>query len=499
MMGVMKKALLSLSSVFLPLMVAQASGVWQLPAAPPEIADGGEAAEAVRLCRAGCPAAAADVARPLAEKGDADAWFVLAYVMEAREPAKLSRAQAMDHHYRKAAEAGHPEAGWRRMLIPLTAGSEQERGEARAALEAAAQGDPRACRILGEAWLRGLVSGKADAVKAVECWKAAGEKGDAEALILLARLHEGDFGFPEMKDEGKVIACYRDAARAGDGDAFVPLGRILLESRRSQDEQAEGREWLMKAVDRKHAAAWQVLGDHEKAAGKDEAAVDVYQRGAGAGDAGCMERLADLASGTERREWLAKASAAGSVTAAAELGRLLLAEGNPDLPQARRYLIQAACEGIWQAQRDLGMSYLEGRDGARDPEAAVRWLTEAMKGGDAEVQYQLATLHQQGIGGPVNYANAGVLYTLACNKGHAGAAARIAEMALEGLGTKKDAAQAKAHAMLAVERGDVSAKVVLTELAGKLDAEQEAKAEKALGELRAMAKGGGKKEGVRGQ
>ncbi len=317
----MRKFLI-LAVVVLPVMAGRVSGAWELPAALPEVTGKRGAEEAVRLCRAGCPAAAADVARPLAEQGDGDAWFVLAYVMEAREPAKLSRAQAMDHHYRKAAEAGHPEAAWRRMLIPLTAGSEQERKEARAALESAAEKDPHAGRILGEAWLRGLVSGKPDAVKAAECWAAAGGKGDAEALILLARLYEGDFGFPEMKDGVKAVACYREAAKAGDGDAFVPLGRILLESGRSQGEQAEGREWLEKAVGRKDVAAWRVLGDHEKAAGEDDVAAGVYQKGAAAGDTACMERLAELASGAERRDWLAKASAAGSVTAAAELAGL---------------------------------------------------------------------------------------------------------------------------------------------------------------------------------
>ncbi|RYD17850.1 MAG: hypothetical protein EOP88_24645, partial [Verrucomicrobiaceae bacterium] len=152
----MKKASFYLAVYFIHIMMAHGAVGWQLPAAAPEITGDGSAAAAVRLLRDGCPAAAVDLARPLAEEGDADAWFLLAYAMEAREPAKLSRAQAMDHHYRKAAEAGHPEAGFRRMLIPLTSGGETQRSDGRAALEGAAEKDPRAARILGEAWLRGL-------------------------------------------------------------------------------------------------------------------------------------------------------------------------------------------------------------------------------------------------------------------------------------------------------------------------------------------------------
>ena len=100
----MKKASFFLSVVVFQLAAAHASVVWQLPAAAPELTGEGCAAEAVRLYRAGCPAAAVDLARPLAETGDADACFLIAFAMEAREPAKLSRAQAMEHYYRKAAE-----------------------------------------------------------------------------------------------------------------------------------------------------------------------------------------------------------------------------------------------------------------------------------------------------------------------------------------------------------------------------------------------------------
>lgn len=467
---------------------------YALPAAPPEITGDGRARPAVERFLAGCPAAAADLARPLAGNGEVDALFLLAYAMEGKEPAKLSRGMAMDHYYRKAAEAGHPEAGLRRNLILLASGAEKERSDGRKALESAAAQNPRASRILGEAWLRGFVTGKPDVSKAREYWKAAGDKGDSGSMILLAKLHEGTFGYPELTDLGVAVGYYRDAAKAGEEDALVPLGSLLLETGRKGEDHREGREWLAKALEKNIHAAWRVLGDHEQAVGKDEpAARDCYQKGAEAGDAGCMMRIAARSTGTpERRSWLGRASAAGSPAASAELGRLLLTDGTADYAAARRYLISAAREGISEAQYDLGMFYLEGRDGTPDPVAAIAWLTEAMKAGDAEVQYQLARLHQQGIGGPVNYANAGVLYTLACNKGHAAAAARIAEMARDGLGTTRDPAQAKAHAMLAVERGDVSARDTLTEIGDRLDPEQNAKAEKALAELRAMAKPGNK-------
>ena len=77
--------------------VLQASAAYSVPAAPLEVMGDGPARAAYEAFHAGSPAAATEMARPLAESGNADAWFLLAFAMEGKEPAKMSRGQAMDY------------------------------------------------------------------------------------------------------------------------------------------------------------------------------------------------------------------------------------------------------------------------------------------------------------------------------------------------------------------------------------------------------------------
>ena len=457
-----------------------------IPASQPAAAADSPAREAVAAYRDGRRGAAVELARPLAENGDPDALFLMGFSFESlHEPARKSRGQAMDYYYRRAEAAGNSEAGLRRNLILLVAGKEEERKKGVEALESATKaGDPRGSRILGEAWLRGLVDGKPDPAKAVAYWKAAAEAGDVPSLVLLGQLLGGTFGFPEVKDAKASAGYLHKAAELGNKDAFIPLATLLLKGEDITRDEAEGARWIAKASEAGDGSGWQVMGEYQAGVKKDEkGAMESFRKGAEAGQPDCMFHMAQ--GSTDSHDWLKKAADAGDPEAAAELGHRML-DGSPaEKTIAVRYLLLAANENLPKAQYDLGLAYLEGAGCPRDPLAAMTWLTEAMKSGDAESQYKLATLHEQGIGGPVNYANAGVLYTMACSKGHAGAAARIAHMAAEGLGTERSAVQAWAHAVIAKERGNNSAEELRLSLEGKLSAAERAEGEKALADLRA--------------
>ena len=461
----------------------------ELPAAPPSAPADSPAHAAVTAFRDGRPNAAVEMAKPLAARGDRDALFLLGFALESpSEFPRQSKGQAMEHYYRRAAEAGHPDAGMRRKLVLLASGTKEERSAIQHELEAAAEAkDPLACRILGEAWLRGFPTGKPDPDKALQLWEQAASTGDIFSLVLAAKFHAGDFGFTDKKDVAAAITCYRRAAEAGREDAYLPLAKLLLSGTGTDEALA----WLEKAG-KDRPATLLVAGDYlQQAKGDREAAQSCYQKGVDQGDPPCIHHLAALLlagaeTRTRGREWLQKAADAGDPEAAADLGELLLHTAEAaDLATARRYLTAAAIEKVPRAQYQLGLAYLEGQGGPADPVAAVAWMTEATKTGDPEMRYKLATLHEEGIGTPVNYSNAGVLYTLACDKGHAAAAARIARMAAEGLGTTRSLAQAWAHASLAVELGDTSAAALREELDLKLDAAERSAAEQALAGLRA--------------
>lgn len=445
----------------------------ELPIAPPQFGRDHPLHQAADLYRHGWKDSATALAQPLAEKGDKDAWFLLGLLLEEQAPARLSRAQAMEYAYRQAAAAGHPEAGFRRLITGIgSTGEESVRKSGTGTLEAAAAGnDPVAHRILGELRLRGFADGKSNPEKARESWQRAAGLGDKPSLLLLAKLAEGVFPSDGKADPAAALKHYRQAADAGDTAAALRLGELLLPG----SDADEGKRRIARAIAAGAAEGHALLGDH--AAPTDSATARLhYGKGAAAGDSRSMVRLAALLLVEDPHHpdairWLEQAAALRNADAAALLGAHHLgkqpAKGYP-------FLIDAARNGIPQAQADLATLYLAGTLGRPDPHAAVTWLTEAMKSGDAGSQYRLGLLHEQGTGTPVNYANAGVLYTMACNKGHAAAAAGIARMSAEGLGTQVNPVQAWAYATLSIQRGDVSASALLADLNQKIsDADRE--------------------------
>ncbi len=462
------------------------------------------ASEAIGLYRQGRTTAGVEAARPLAEAGDPDALFLLGFASESGNGTTRSRENALEF-YRRAAEKGHLEANARRALILLNSDNADDRDAARKALESAVEKDPaNAGRMLGEAWLRGLLSEEPDPAKAIEWWTTSSDAGDTTSLVLLARLHDGQFGFPDIKDEEKAIGFYRKAAGLGEAAAFLPLGSRLLNGSEEVRDEKEGRRWLDKAIENEQITAYLALGDYEENIGEDlAAAVDAYTKGADAGQPECMLRLArihyggDLGEADKEKglEWLNKAAEAGHPQAHYELAGLLSQEEEPDRLKVYGHLVGAADGGIAAAQNELGLLYLAGGLGASDAPAAASWFTKAAKAGHPAARFNLATLFERGIGVDANINNAGELYSLAMGQGHAEATTALARLYGAGIGTDPNPVRAWALATLAVERGDEKAKDILGELSSSLTPELLGEAKK---ELESLKNGGSSTEAASG-
>ena len=480
--------LLALSLATVPLAPAAVSLGTEAPVALPEGAEG-PAKEALDAFREGRHSVGIELAKPLAEKGNADALFLLGFAAETGQGMPASRDLALEN-YKKATAAGHKDATYRRALILLNSKEDKDRQEARLDLETAAKTDPaNAGRILGEAWLRGLLSEEPDFDKAADWWNKAAEAGDTPAILLLARLYDGSFGFKEKADPGRALELLSKAAELGDAAAFIPLGSRLLNGDEKFRDEAKGREWLEKAIGKELFAAHLALGDFAENVEKDDAAaLKHYQAGADGGQVDCMIRLAGFhfkgreveKSEEKGREWLVKATEAGSAIASLEMASRLAQDEKPDVLETYKYLLSAANGGLAVAQNELGLLYVSGNLGLSDPAAGAAWFTTAAKSGFAAAQNNLATLFERGMGMPVDYNNAGQLYSLAANQGHAAATTGLARLHAAGLGTDKDLPKAWALASLAVERGDEEAKTLLGDLTSKLDNDQLAKAKKDL-------------------
>jgi TPR repeat protein len=485
----MKFTLLSFCSI---LLASQLQAAVSLPAGGAEaIATEAEgpAKEALTAFREGRHAKAIELAIPLAEKGNADALFLLGYAYETGQGIEASRATALEN-YRKAAASAHKDALTRLTAILLASEDEAERNDARAILEKASKDNPGlAGRILGEAYLRARLSKEADYDKTVAAWTQAANAGDVPSILLLARLYEGQFGFTDKKDPKMAMSFYAKAAGLGDAPSMVALGSRLLNGDKDNRNEEKGREWLKKAIDAKEYSAYLALGDYEENVKKDlKAALSFYERGKDAGQVDCILRAADAyteGKGTEKdpargASLLENAAKAGSPLAHYRLAVKRLSAEKPDILQGYGHLLAAATGGLLEAQNELGLLYLSGKLASADAPAGVAWLTRAAQGNLPQAQNNLGALFEQGAGVPQNLNNAGQLYTLAANQGHPAATLALARLVAKGIGTAADLPKSWALATLAAERGEESAKKFASDVYDKLDEKQRATGAKEL-------------------
>ncbi len=453
----------------------------------------GPAKEAMEAFKDGRHAKAVELAKPLAEQGNGDALYLMGFAYESGKGVEASREKALEF-FKKAAATGQKDATYRMSFILLASEEEKERMQGREALEGAAKEDPAvAGRILGEAWLKGRLSKDPDYDKAVFWWGSAADAGDQPSLLLLARLYEGQFGFPEKKDLAKAMNTYRKAAGLGDAGAMVALGSRLLNGPEAQRNEKEGREWLKKAIDAKEYSAYLALGDFEENVKKDpKAALETYRKGDDAGQVDCTLRTAQAyleGKGTEKDEdrgikLLEKSATAGSAAAHLRLAVLRLAGEKPDYTVGYGHLLSAANGGLVEGQNELALLYLSGKLGVADLAAAAAWLTRAAQGGYAPAQNNLGTMYERGAGVQQSYPNAGQLYSLAANQGNGPATLALARMHAQGLGTKEDLPKAWALATLAGEREQEEGVKLAKELDAKFTAEQKVEAQKVLKEIK---------------
>ncbi len=452
------------------------------------------AKEALDHFAAGRHAAAIELARPLAEQGDADALYLMGYAYETGKGLAADRTKAVEF-YRKGTAKNHKDSIYRLSFILLASEKEEERDEARTALEAAAKEDPTvASRILGEAYLRGILTPTPDPEKALSWWQKAAAAKDIPALLLIARLYDGQFGFPELKSAEKSLATYTIAAGLGDAGSMAALGSRYLSGDAKTRDEKKGREWLKKAIEAKEPAAYLALGDFEENVKKDlKAALAEYERGKDAGQIDCTLRTADFyleGKGVKKDlprglSLLEKAAQAGSPIAHFRLAVNALSAEKPISLDGYGHLLAAANGNLAEAQNEMGLLYLSGKFAGTDTLAGVAWLTRAANAGYAQAQNNLATLYERGVGTAQNLTTAGQLYTLAANQGHGPATLALARLLAAGAGTTPDPVKALALATLASERGDKDAVKLIDAISAQLTPEQKAAAKKQLAEMKA--------------
>jgi len=389
---------------------------------------------------------------------------------------------------RKASEAGSKEAPYRLARLLVTIGGKNYQKEALSILEAQTKVDTgEAARLLGQGNIEGWFGETKDFDKIRAWWEKAESQGDIPAISGLARLFDGQFGFPEKRDSDAALEQYLKVAKQGNGPAMLIAGSRFLES-----DEKKARALLAAAIKKEQFGAYFILGNFAEGVTKDDSiAYTEYLKGAEKGHSDCMLKVASfLLAGRGEQEknpnealaWFKKAANAGQVLGHVQAARILMQGDGLNIVEAYNHILISAESGLVDMQNELGLLYLSGSLGIRDSTAAASWFRRSAAGKFPAGAYNLAVLLEQGIGVPQNFDRAGQLYTLAANTGHVQSTTALGRFHAEGRGTKQDLPRAWALFSLALERGDKEAKSFIEQVAANLDEDGMKKANKILAE-----------------
>jgi uncharacterized protein len=365
---------------------------------------------------------AMDLARPLAQRGDAAAQRILGQMYEQGAGAfrDLTRAGAW---YRKSAEQGD-------------AAAEQALG----ALYLAGQGVPRD-PVLGLKWIT----------------KAA-DQGDIQAMASLANYYRGGF---VPADPAQELRWTRKAAIKGDVRSQSGLCLVYLSGTLGQPQNpSEAFHWCKLAAEQGDFNSQIHLGDlfavGEGVAQDKAQALGWYRKAAAAPPlvANRMFTQRTINSLQDLRETEVHQAVSRLESG---LAPLLL----PPLVDSRKLRARAE-HGDPQAQNDLAALYTRGRSGVpEDNSQAAAWYRKAADQQFGPASYNLAYLYLGAHGVPKDYDQFLAWLHKAAEQGYAPAQVALARVLLDGFHTPKDPDQAVLWYRKAADLGDGQAQFSL--------------------------------------
>ena len=324
--------------------------------------------------------------RKAAEKGHADAQFILAYYLSfwGKGMEKPNGPESYYDWLKKAMNQGHANAQffngieWRYSEDGPKIKPQYDYEAAEMFKKAAKKGHVLAQVELADCYLYGEGVGE-DHVVAVEWLRKAAAQECPEAQYVLGMCYYNGYGVGE--DYAEAVAWYRKVAEHGHAGAQAMLGRCYYKGQGVVKDDAEATRWLQKAIGQGHAGARVALGTLT-GDGDDE-----------------MAALSD-------DDYVALRDAAGQ-----------------DIPEA---------------QFKFGMHYHKDTDRYNNYLYACKWLRRAAEQGDADAQYNLARwFFQSDVTGAAKW------YRKAAEQGHAEAQAALETLAKNDAEKKRQAGDGK--------------------------------------------------------
>jgi TPR repeat protein len=256
-------------------------------------------------------------------------------------------------------------------------------------------------------------------LKALEAWKKAGPKGNAEAAYRIGLLYA--LGEGVLQSIPDAVIWYKRAAEQGQLDAQFQLGLIYLNGSGARGPNVG---WMARASERDASSA-------------QRAAQLFFPHG--------LEVQKDI---EEARRWIEAAANGGKPEAQAVLGSLH-ERGvgcERDYEAARRWYLAAAEQDNAAAQFGLGDIYFQGLGlDAADPAAAADWYEKAAKKGDVRAQVAMGTIYLKGQGRLTDIDRAKQYFGEAAEKGEARSLYQLAMLLLGGEGPAADTDRAETY------------------------------------------------------
>jgi TPR repeat protein len=256
-----------------------------------------------------------------------------------------------------------------------------------------------------------------DFERATRYYAKAADAGNVEGMVQYAWALRTGKGV--AKDPQEAARWYRKAANAGDSRAMYHYANALIsgEGVRAKDTNiAEGARYMKQSADKGFGQAEQRYGVAlEKGEwGLEQSvseAVKYYQKSSDHGNPGGMYFYANL---LEHGTYVAQ---------------------DPD--EAKKLYRLAAAAGAVEAMADLGWMLIQEGEAAGIREG-IHYLDEAAKQHCAAAHYHLGEVYADGLAGETSPEKAFACYKKAADKNHGQARLTVAQMMAAGKGTKKD-------------------------------------------------------------
>jgi localization factor PodJL len=168
----------------------------------------------------------------------------------------------------------------------------------------------------------------------------------------------------------------------------------------------------------------------------------------------------------------------GNATALAILGLRALDGATANLPDAVKFLTQAAEKGQAVAQYRLGTLYERGQGVAADAVKAVHWYGLAANQGNRKAMHNLAVAYAGGVGGKKNMAEAARWFAKAAALGLSDSQFNLAVLYERGDGVPQSLVDAYKWYSIAAASGDTESKARIGVLQTQLDDADKAAADK---------------------